>query len=487
MNIEEFQNEIQKAEEYLQQRQSLSSTTSDIYLSNVRRLHILEQFGRNPVTILSSTKRNETPNIDLIKDKENNINVENTGINRYSDPDTRNKLIDRLLTEHKMKKQSINIEASSESGSGSGTIKDNVELQQDQLIFHVTPDVNPNLLITNQIQTSPKKDNKKSSPAKLRPNNIVKLNLRIDEMQKEHEINMQKREKLKREFEKQQKEQCTFSPSLPKSTIQIIETVSQRQNKDEPSQSSFNQSQGPVHTKLYSDAQLRAQRNRLLQNSVMNEKMENCTFQPDTHISKRSVSVTRRRGSSQSPSVFHQDDDKHKQQTLPIHERVSELQKERLIKMRVLTKEVEDEQNKSTSFTPHINKISRRLAEKRYSISSAAPGSGTGSGTNSVFSSRGGSAHVSRDNSAHRRSITEKDQETPSAGMITAVTAETLRRANDSLHLDVTSRLQLEGKLSELKMQQLQQELDRQESAKFTPVALSKGTRELAKSNPMIR
>ena len=115
--------------------------------------------------------------------------------------------------------------------------------------------------------------------------------------------------------------------------------------------------------------------------------------------------------------------------------------------------------------------MSRRLAEKRYSISGMP-------GASSAGSSRGGSAHVSRDSSAQRRTSSERES---------SATAEALRRANDSLHLDVTSRLQLEGKLSDIKMQQLQQELDRQEAAKFTPVALSKGTRELAKSNPMIR
>lgn len=451
MNIEEFQSEIQKAESYLLHR----SSASEVHLSNNRRSIILEQFGRNPIDTSKHEKTAQSVMDRIFKEKENNSNDENT--NRYSNPEIRNQLIDRLLAEHKIKKKSSSNHFKSQLPL---EIKDEIKFVDNvsnKVVAYETPNSydspetsikiprtvsimfeQPEFFEYEHVNPSTVKSSHRSSSA-------TRLNRRVEEMRKQHELQLQKREKLKREFESQQEAECTFSPMLSKGTVTIVQSLSHRraQHDDVGDEDVGN----TVHDKLYSQAELKVQQHRKLQKSVLEQRHSDCTFSPNIQDSKRSACLTLRQASS---SV----DDP------PIHERVAELQKERVERLRQLAKETEDERNQSTSFTPQINPMSRKMAARRYSTT----GRRSDSATRDPNPTRSSSVSVSR-----------------------VYDADSLDECESIAHLDVASRLTLEGKLSELRKKQLQQEFDRADSVNFIPKPLSKGTLELAKDNPIIR
>lgn len=229
---------------------------------------------------------------------------------------------------------------------------------------------------------------------------------RLDEMSKEHHQRMRKKEKLRSELEKLELMQCTFQPEITQKSKKLI----QRKGKDHQTNTSYDiykeeeaykeeNNLDSLSERLYQEAAIRKKRNHYLSKYMGELEEWNCTFQPSInnntdkilqksfqskqqhqqqqqqrvastsphHRAKRASSLSPGRHLSNNKNKSNQtaSDSKPRYYT-PIHQRVTELQREKQRHLRELKQSREEEQANVLTFRPSIAKKSKTLAEKKF-------------------------------------------------------------------------------------------------------------------------
>jgi hypothetical protein len=186
---------------------------------------------------------------------------------------------------------------------------------------------------------------------------------RLDEMSKEHQQKQRQKDKLRNEIESFELLQCTFQPEITKQSSRLLFKKEKerkvnlsyddyREEEDQKNKNNLND----LGTRLHAEGKEKIKRNHYLAKQMEEIQLTDCTFQPQIHSKNHSLlsSFIAAENSTASASTYK-----------PIHERLSELQKEKQRHLRELQHSLEKESSLLMTFQPQIDNKSRKLAEKK--------------------------------------------------------------------------------------------------------------------------
>ena len=332
---------------------------------------------------------------------------------------------------------------------------------------------------------------------------------RAIEMNKQHELTLINRDKLKEEYEKEYiKQTCTFQPLLSHKSNQLALIHRRRSRSRSPTTttrtSTTTSTTNPdlnapnddvisspeeIFTRLHAEANEKLHQLSILQAQNDKERMSVFTFQPTILPSRtrsRSVSPSSVKGRQIRTSVtdLHYTVDTSVNLTNasplpppppapPIYERIADLQKDRVKRLQQLAQSVDRISSSELTFEPKINALSRHIIAQK--ADRAAILLHTTTPSSSSFTHTQQYQHTLPTSTPTPSPLPPPP--VPAVAPAPAVVAP----------LDVASRLINEGRLIELKRRSLKIQLDDAHKNDFRPSALSKGTVMMAATNPLLQ
>jgi hypothetical protein len=151
---------------------------------------------------------------------------------------------------------------------------------------------------------------------------------RAEELSRERELIMLRREKLREEKEFQEIQQFSFKPSIPSRSIILAR---EHRATDQKENENNQRNKTNLFERLYSEAEQRYDQLQLLKRNIEQNRMAECPFKPTV------------RTCSMSPT-----------ERPALHERLADIQKEQYLKHQNLVASVEAEKSTELTFTPNI-------------------------------------------------------------------------------------------------------------------------------------
>ena len=409
--------------------------------------------------------------------------------NKYSDPEQKANLINRLL---------------------SARSKTHLTNDQDEIDSTTNTQNNSENYPTTQYLAENLENIDYSNNYCMNTNRKTNMSFsnRAIEMNKQHELTLINRDKLKEEYEKEYiKQTCTFQPLLSHKSNQLALLHRRRSRSRSPAKSrtitsnttnpdlntpkddDVITSPEEIFTRLHAEANDKLKQLSILQAHQEKERMSVFTFQPTilpTHTRTRSRSVSpssvKRRQIRTSITDLHYTADTNVNLTNesppppppapPIYERIADLQKDRVKRLQQLAQSVDRISSSELTFEPKINALSLHIiAQKadRAAILHPTPAPSSSSYT-----------HTQQYQHTLPTSTTPSSLPPPPVPAVAPVPVVVAP-------LDVASRLINEGRLIELKRRNLKIQLDDAHKNDFRPSALSKGTVMMTATNPLLQ
>jgi len=293
---------------------------------------------------------------------------------------------------------------------------------------------------------------------------------RIEELHRKRLAAKQDLLKKKRALDELQLAECTFQPQISRGTRAILHQKQQfeqleadchRANTNngglDENDNNNNNTPQEVSERLYREASIRTAQQHWINVQVQHLRDSQYTFQPSMHThanannnnTSSTSNVVHRSGSVEARAAFALD-------RRPIHERISDMMKEKKQYLLALKTSIEEEQVDLT-FQPRIDARSRAIAEQKL----------TGYGANHNLP-RGGS-----------RSPTRNRPTSGSGGAAGGLSGEQQMALVMGFHGDVGSRLIDQGRAMAKRKQQLAHERDNALAAAMEQVAISKGSAKI--------
>lgn len=193
---------------------------------------------------------------------------------------------------------------------------------------------------------------------------------RIDEMLSNYHKSLKQREKQHREEQSSELLECTFTPIITRKA----DLLSKKRRNSFTSMDIYSQTTGGVSNRLHEDALKRIEQQKWLTKHVEDARYSQYTFKPSINSPKSRSQSPLLSNSTEPKSIprveqlfaRHQDettlqDDIYK----PIHERIYEMQKQKVKRMNLLKASIEEETLANMTFTPKIDIKSKKIAQKK--------------------------------------------------------------------------------------------------------------------------
>ena len=305
---------------------------------------------------------------------------------------------------------------------------------------------------------------------------------RIDEFSREKEQQRRDWLKQKKLLDDMAMAECTFTPELSKGTHNILKNRSQSvEMEDRVSvRKASESSKDPLKTsdRLYREAEKRISQQRFIEKQVYDARMAQYTFQPNLNPH-----------SSRTSSDFEEVE--RVLPSKPIHERLSDMLREKKRYMQELQAVVQLEEEQELTFQPKIDKNSKSIAERKLlgynestiahrNMSSSTSSSsqrdnsesarhsmrGTGSATSLSKASSDGNNNIMNNNNYQANNNIKLTREQESAIIL-------------GLHRDVGSRLLDQGRVISRHKQELLYERDNEIAESLERAKISKGSAKI--------
>jgi len=192
-----------------------------------------------------------------------------------------------------------------------------------------------------------------TTPTSQRSTTPHSLMRRIDEFNREKDRQRSDWLKQKKLLDDVAMAECTFTPELSKGTYSILK------NKTQPAEvgdrlirtASYHKDPVKASDRLYREAEKRVSQQRFVEKQVYDARMAQYTFQPNLNPHSRTSS-----NYEEVEKVLP---------TKPIHERLSDMLREKKRYMQELQAEVQSEVEQELTFHPRIDKNSKSIAERK--------------------------------------------------------------------------------------------------------------------------
>ena len=234
---------------------------------------------------------------------------------------------------------------------------------------------------------------------------------RLEEMNRRHQLKQKEKEKLRNELENLELMQCTFQPEITQKARKILSVKDLNrkihQSYDDYIEEEEEKDRRNLHelsNRLHEEARQKRKKMHYLAQHMEEIELADCTFQPQinslsNHLAVKHQQQSQRAAASSSPSSkavrssssaslspskrhlvknLHGNNNNNNNDPtadmnnsgrgtsyIPIHERLSDIQKEKQQHIRKLRQSLEQEQSAQITFRPEINSVSNKLAEKK--------------------------------------------------------------------------------------------------------------------------
>jgi hypothetical protein len=297
---------------------------------------------------------------------------------------------------------------------------------------------------------------------------------RIDEFSREKEQQRRDWLKQKKLLDDMAMAECTFTPELSKGTHSILKNRSQSaEMEDRVSVRKASESKDPLKTseRLYREAEKRVSQQRFIEKQVYDARMAQYTFQPNLNPHSSRTTSDYEEVERVLPSK-------------PIHERLSDMLREKKRYMQELQAVVQSEEEQELTFQPKIDKNSKSIAERKL----------LGYNESTIAHRNMSSSSLLRDNSESARHVMRGTGSTTALSKASSdgnnnnnnyqannikLTKEQESAIILGLHRDVGSRLLDQGRVISRHKQELLYERDNEIAESLERAKISKGSAKI--------
>jgi hypothetical protein len=208
---------------------------------------------------------------------------------------------------------------------------------------------------------------------------------RLHEMENRHQQKEKQKEQLRNELENLELLQCTFQPEITKRSKKILHSKEKNRKTnlsydDYREEEEFKEQKNlsSLTNRLHEEASHQKKKLHYLSQHMEEIALSDCTFKPQITSKSNTLAIKHQikkeyrpetSASSTSASVSPSRVLKAREPVVkykPIHDRLSELQKEKQQRVRKLRNSIEQEQAMMMTFQPQINPASAKMAQKKF-------------------------------------------------------------------------------------------------------------------------